>query len=233
MKFEFPRLTKAKLASINVRSEKHGADLVPAVDLKIVVDCSNDILDKFHAELKEALYFKAHEEDLQQGELDGIKPVTDLPNLRFPKLDGLLKWDYSGCGYRLDIDYGLGGASNLEMFGCGINNIGIACKEGGTVEVSFRCQISDVTESTIGKLATLCQHEVQIILTPPTVVDVAQALESMESPLFSNQDELDAMDDDDDDVPQNPFIEPVPKNKRGRKPAKTPEEALAESVVEE
>lgn len=140
MKFEFPRLQKAKLSSVNVRSEKHGPELVPAVDIKIVVDASNDILGKFHPDLKAALYFRAEQDAAGQADLIGVEPVTNLPNLRFPKLDSPLKWDHTGAGYRLDIDFGLGGSSNLCMFGCEINNFGFACKEGGTVEVSFRVQ---------------------------------------------------------------------------------------------
>ena len=224
MSFEFPRLTKAKLSSVNVRSEKHGPELVPAVDLKIVVDASNDILAKFHPDLKEALYFKAQQEEDVQSELDGVDPVTNLPNLRFPKLDAPLKWDHTGAGYRLDIDFGLGGSSNLVMFGCEINNIGFSCKEGGTVEVSFRVQISDVEETTIGKLATLCQHEISIVLTPPTVEEVADVMQTMESP-FTNQAELDA---DTSDEPVNPFEEdPKPK---GKKKQKTAEEAFVETA---
>lgn len=226
MKFEFPYLTKAKLSSVNVRSEKHGPELVPAVDLKIVVDSSNDILAKFHPDLKEALYFKAQQEE-EQDQLEGIEPVTNLPNLKFPKLDGPLKWDHVGAGYRLDIDFGLGGSSNLVMFGCEVNNIAFACKEGGTVEVAFRVQVSDIEERILGKLAGLVQHEISIILTPPAVEDVAEALQSMESP-FTNQAELDA---DTSNIPENPFTEgPAAEVKKGRKKVTTPEEALAAGV---
>lgn len=217
MKFEFPYLTKCKLSSVNVRSEKHGPELVPAVDLKIVVDASNDILEKFDPALKEALYYRAEQDDAGQEDLDGIEPVTNLPNLRFPKLDAPLKWDHSGAGYRLDIDFGLGGASNLIMFGCEINNLAFSPKEGGTVEVSFRVQVSSIDDLTLGRVAGLVQHEISIILTAPTVEDVAPILEQMESP-FINQAELDA---DTSDHPQNPFIEPL-----------TPEQALADSLAD-
>lgn len=208
-KFEFPRLTKAKLSSVNVRSEKHGKELVPAADLKIVVDSSNDILDKFHADLKTALYYKAQAEGEDQGELDGIEPVTNLPNLKFSRLESPQKWDFEGSGYRLDVDYGLGEASNLEMFNCDVNSIAFTCKEGGTVELSFRVQVSNIEERIIGKLAGLVQHEIHIILTPPTVEDVAPILKDMESP-FINQAALDA---DTSGEPVNPF-------------PKTPEQAL-------
>lgn len=215
MSFEFPILTKAKLSSVNVRSEKHGPELVPAVDLKLTIDAGNDILDQFHPDLKSALYFKA-QVDEEQGELDGIEPVTNLPNLRFPKLDSPLKWDTMGAGYALVIDYGLGGDSNLELFGCEINNFSFGVKEGGTVELKFRVQITDVDERILGKLAGLVEHEVSIILTAPTPAQVAEIVQSMESP-FLNQAALDA---DDFGEPVNPFSDP-----------ETPEGAFARSVA--
>lgn len=182
MSFEFLTLTKSKLSSVNVRSEKHGPELVPAVDLKIAVDASNDILDKFHADLKSSLYFKAQED--KQETLDGIEPVTSLPNLRFPKLDGALKWDTMGAGYTLMLDYGLGADSNLVMTGCEINNFAFTPKEGGTVELVFRVQIKDLDERILGKLAVLAQHDIHITLTAPTPADVEDFTKPMENPFF-------------------------------------------------
>lgn len=188
MPFEFLTLTKAKLSSVNVRSEKHGPELVPAVDIKLAIDASNAVLDKFHPDLKESLYFKATEDDSDdQADLDGIDPVTDLPNLRFPKLEGPLKWDHTGAGYTLTIDYGLGGNSNLVLHGCVINNFAFDAKEGGTVELAFRVQAIRVDEHTMGKLALLVQHEVSIILTAPEAKDVEDVVTGLANP-FLNQD---------------------------------------------
>lgn len=214
--FEFPTITKAKLASVNVRSEKHGPELVPAVDLKLAIDASNDILNQFHPDLLQSLYFKAAPDDGDQQALDGIEPVTNLPNLKFPKLDGPLKWNTMGAGYELVLDYGLGGDSNLIMSGCEINNFAFSPCEGGTVELTFRVQVTDLDEHIIGKLATLVQHEISIILTAPTPEQVADIVQSMESP-FINQAELDEMNDE----PVNPFLID----------ALTPEQALIDSVV--
>jgi hypothetical protein len=169
MAFEFTHAVTAKLSSVNVRSEKHGPELVPAVDLKLAIDASNDILAKFHPDLKASLYYKAEPDADDQEELDGIDPVTNLPNLRFPRLDGPLKWDIMGIGYHLSIDFGLGGDSNLELHGCEINNFAFSCKEGGTVELAFRAQITNIDEQIIGKLAILVQHEVTITLLAPKV----------------------------------------------------------------
>lgn len=169
MAFEFIHAVTAKLSSVNVRSEKHGPELVPAVDLKLAIDASNDILAKFHPDLKASLYYKAEPDADDQEELDGIDPVTNLPNLRFPRLDGPLKWDIMGAGYHLCMDYGLGGDSNLNLHGCEVNNFAFTPKEGGTVELAFRVQVTDLDEAVIGKLATLCQHEVTITLLAPKV----------------------------------------------------------------
>lgn len=169
MQFEFAKPTKSKLSSVNVRSEKHGKELVPAVDMKITVDSSNSILDKFHPDLKSSFYFKAEVADDEQDELDGIDPVTDMPNLRFAKLEGPFKYETTGAGYGLEIDFGLGGDSNLRFHNVEVNNFAFACKEGGTVEVSFRAQVVNPDESLIGKLATLVQHEIDIVLTAPEV----------------------------------------------------------------
>lgn len=216
MRFEFPTLTKCKLNSVNVRSEKHGPELVPAVDLKLAIDASNDIMDKFHPDLKASLYFKAAPDDGEQDELEGIEPVTNLPNLKFPRLEGALKWDHSGAGYTLEVDYGLGGDSNLTLYGCEINNFALSPKEGGTVELTFRVQVTDLDERILGKLAGLCQHDIHIILTAPAPAEVASIMETMESP-FTNQADIDAMTDDTPQTEAELFG--------------TPEEAFAASVA--
>lgn len=41
MSFELKTFTKAKMISVNVRTEKHGPELVPAVDLKFSIDTSS------------------------------------------------------------------------------------------------------------------------------------------------------------------------------------------------
>ena len=208
MAFEFLTPTTAKLSSVNVRSEKHGPELVPAVDLKLAIDASNDILAKFHPDLKASLYYKAEPTNDDQEDLDGIEPVTNLPNLRFPRLDGPLKWDIVGAGYHLCIDFGLGGDSNLNLHGVEINNFAFSPKEGGTVELAFRVQITDIDEQIIGKLAILVQHEVTITLTAPKVAD-----HDYDEPPLSNPFPLDGGSD--------PVVNPF-----------TPEDALAAAHAE-
>jgi hypothetical protein len=185
--FELLTPTKCKLNAINVRSELHGKEHVPAVDLKITLGASNALLAQFDSGLKEALYCNRAPIDDQQADLDGVEPVTDLPNLRFPKLDTPLKWQLTGSGYEFILDFGLGGASNIVIPGVQVNNYAFTPLEGGTVELSFRIQVSGIDETTIGRLAMLCQHEVTITLTAPKLEDGQGALKPMESP-FLNSD---------------------------------------------
>lgn len=189
--FELLTPTKCKLNAINVRSELHGKEHVPAVDLKITLDASNAILSQFDTGLKEALYCRREPLDDKQESLDGVDPITDLPNLRFPKLDTPLKWTLAGSGYEFTVDFGLGGVSNIVVPGVQVNNFGLTPREGGTCEVGFRVQVSGIDETVIGRLAMLCQHEVTITLVAPKLEDVQDSLKPMESP-FLNQDALDA-----------------------------------------
>lgn len=216
MPFELKLNTPCKLNGVNVRSEMHGKELVPAVDLKITMDASNNTLDLFDPGLKGAFYYRAAPAEDDQETLEGIEPVTDLPNLRFPKLENSFKWQFAGSGYEFTLDFGLGGASNIVIGSCNVNNIAIQANEGGTVEISFRVQASGIEELTVGRIASLVQHNIHVTLIAPTVQDVAPFMETMESP-FSNQADIDAMTDDTPKTEAELFG--------------TPEEAFAASVA--
>lgn len=197
MAFELEDFTPAKLRSINARSEKHGPDeLHPAVDLKFQLDAPNTILSHLDGALLSSLYHKS-EAGGQGGQqqLDGVDELVNLPNLRFPFM-GTIKWAKEYAGYTLTIEHGLGGASDIQLLDCKVNEFRINPKEGGTVEFSFRVQCStNLTEKTMGKLALLVQHEVPIMLEAPEVKDEQQ---DIENPLPFNKEAG-------EDKVQNPF----------------------------
>jgi hypothetical protein len=197
--FELDTTTPAKIDSVTCRSELHGKEHSPAVDLRITFDQPNTILAMFDGWLLTALYYKSSAPPPDaQAALDGVEPVSDVPNLRMPFLASPLKWGKEYSGYELTIDYGMGGKSNVVLTDCQVNNVQLAPKEGGTVTVTMRVQCAKgLTEKVLGKLATLVQHDVQILLVAPEVV----------------QDPID---------PARGDNWPFPK---------TPEEALAESVL--
>lgn len=213
MAFELEDFTPAKLCSINARSEKHGPDeLHPAVDLSFQIDAPNTILSCLDGALLSSLYHKS-EVGGQGGQqsLDGVDEAVNLPNLRFPFM-GTIKWSKEYAGYTLTIEHGLGGASDIQLVDCKVNEFRINPKEGGTVEIKFRVQCStNLTEKTMGKLALLVQHEVPIMLE---AAEVAQDQQEIDNPLPFNKE-------DDEDQVRNPF----PSAQQ-----QTPEQALAASV---
>lgn len=164
------KATTAKLNSFNIRAEKHGEENVPAGDLKLTIKAANTILDTFDPELRAALYKNTAAAQGQE-EVAGLDP--SLPNLRFANVEGPLKFSDKGVGYTLTLDWGLGGDSNLVLTGCEVNNFSATLEEGGTVELSFRVQITDPSADVIGKLGVQVQHEITIDLAPPEVVTPA------------------------------------------------------------
>ncbi|QTW17841.1 hypothetical protein [Comamonas kerstersii] len=212
MAFEIEDFTPVKITSVNPRSERHGPEeLHPAVDLHISLTTGNNILTALDGKLLDALYTKnANADQGGQQSLDGVEEVSNLPNLKFP-LMGALKWKKDLVGYTLTVQHGVG--SDIVLTGCKVNNFTIDPKEGGSVDLKFRVQSSDVDERTLGKLGLLVQNEVDVMLLAPEAKQDGQ--QDIENPLPF------ALDDSDKQV-ENPFP-----------PALTPEQALADACAAE
>lgn len=158
---------QVKLQSVNARAELHGDKSVPAFDLKFEAACPNDVLIHFHPELRSSIYKKADEPDL----LDQID--TDaLTALRFPKM-GAIKWDWEGSGYALNVDYGLGGRSDIKLGDCKVDGVRIDPQNGGTVLLTFRV-ICHPETADVGRLCEMIQQNVEITLTPPAPTSLGE-----------------------------------------------------------
>lgn len=166
--FSLQQMAKVTILNVNVRSELHGDEHVPAADLSIKLTTSNLILSEFDGALRGMLYQKAKGE-AAQAQLEGVEPVSDMPLLRCTTIEQPMKLKSEYVGYTLTIDRGLGGGSNLIVGECAINKMRADCKEGGTVDLSFRVQASKLSADVIGKLATLIGCETSITLAPPAV----------------------------------------------------------------
>lgn len=212
MAFEIEDFTPVKITSVNPRSERHGPEeLHPAVDLHISLTTGNNILTALDGKLLDALYTKnANADQGGQQNLEGVEEVSNLPNLKFP-LMGALKWKKDLIGYTLTVQHGVG--SDIVLKGCKVNNFTIDPKEGGSVDLKFRVQSSDVDERTLGKLGLLVQNEVDVMLLAPEAKQDGQ--QDIENPLPYT------LDDSDKQV-KNPFP-----------PALTPEQALADACAAE
>jgi len=156
---------RSKLANVNIRAELHGEETKIAVDLKIDIKVSNDVLSFFDPDLKAALYEKAN--DAKQGEL--IDEPGHLPALKFPPM-APIKWDWTGAGYDAIVNYGVSGKDDITMIQTEIDTFKFDCQDGGTVAISFRI-IAHPTPDEIGRLSELVQREITLTLTPPSAED--------------------------------------------------------------
>lgn len=173
MAFELESPTQAKLVDVIVLSDKDRApETNPGVGLDFSMTVANDMLTMFDGGLRSALFCKtAASSAPAQGTLEGVQPVSDMPNLTgIGKAIGQFGWDLELTGYELTLDQGLGGPrSNLTLDDCKLTNWRFKCKEGGSVEVKFRVESPDVNEKTHGKLALLKTREFPILLKAPVV----------------------------------------------------------------
>lgn len=155
----------AKLSNVNLRAELHGEETKVAVDLKIEIKVSNDILSEFAPDLKSSLYRK--DPDAAQGQL--IDDPNHLPSLKYPQMSPI-KWDWSGAGYETVINYGISGKDDIVMLMTEVDTFRFECCDGGTVEIGFRIT-GHPTQEEIGRLSGLVQREISLTLVPPSADD--------------------------------------------------------------
>lgn len=149
----------ARLASVNPRAELHGEERIPAVDLKLEMKTSNDVLSEFDPALKGALYMR--------GDAGLINDPGHMPVLRFPLMSAF-KWVAAFAGYTLRIHWGVSGLDDIVLQECNVDGFRFECMDGGSVSVCFRVQ-AHPNERDFGRLCSLVQQDVEVTLEPPTV----------------------------------------------------------------
>lgn len=172
---------QVKLSSVNPRAEIHGDKKVPACDLKFEYQADNGELAQFAPDLRSALYKRPEDQE------DMIDPER-LSVLKFPKM-GAFKWDFAGKGYSLEVDYGLGGISNIVLGGVDIDGFKLVPQNGGTVVIVFRVVVHP-DEEAFGKLCSLVQQMVTITLTapPPNTIGELFGDEPQQEPVTADED---------------------------------------------
>jgi hypothetical protein len=154
---------RAVLKSVNPRSEKHGPDEnVPAVDISLSFDASNELLSHFGSKLRDSLYYKANK---AQTEIDGVEATK--PDLRNDCLLGPMKIRYEGVGYGFHCDLGVTGDMHIDIEDVRVTKVRIDPKQGGTVNYSLQVQVTDPDPAVVGRLGTMVGDELQITLTAP------------------------------------------------------------------
>lgn len=165
--FALPAGTAVLMSSFNVRSELHGKDHVPAVDIGITATLPNTALDSLAPPLREMLY-RALEADerVPQPELDGVEPVTSTPLLRLDDLEPI-KLTKKLAGYTATIPWGLDRTIQLQV--CGVDKFVVDALQGGSIELSFRIQARNVEGDDLGRLGLMLGQEQQLELAPPVL----------------------------------------------------------------
>jgi hypothetical protein len=157
---------RSKLASLNTRAEKHGADRTPAADLRLSMNCASAMLEHFGEGLRAFMFHKKG----VGGDL--VDKIAEAPDLRFPRFE----YSYAGemVGADVTIHFGTGGPSDITLGDCKVNKFTIAPQEGGTVIVGFRVQAHPDADQ-VGKLYSLIQREVEVTLQGPEFKDEGEA----------------------------------------------------------
>lgn len=149
MSFELTK-ERATLAHMNTRTELHGDETVPAVDLKLELSLHNSVLNKLAPDLLDVFYLGAQQQDIE---------AHHKVNLRFPQM--------SKFGWALEIpravltiheaesDFYIGGKANKMV---------LELLEGGTTKMQIRFQMGEIDPQDAAYLFSLLQQTVSISL---------------------------------------------------------------------
>jgi hypothetical protein len=117
-------------------------------------------LKQFSSELGDFLYKKPDDPDLAE---QADPEAATQP--RFPKM-GAIKWDFEGTGYKVTVDYGLGGESDIVLHDCKVDKFVFDPQNGGTVITGFRI-ICHPDSDQVGLLCDRIQQDIEITIEPP------------------------------------------------------------------
>lgn len=181
MRLEFCGKTKSTLVDITVLSLKMGqVDTRPALCVNFKTPMPNTVLGALHKSLRTVFYEKLGNPTRTQQQLDGIDPVTDLPQLtELGEKLGAIHWPDEQSGSKLLIYHGIGAAPSYTLRDGTVRKVKCEPKEGGTVDVHWQFYTADIDAETIGELAVLKSHDVDLELSAPEVLQ--QSIEE-ESP---------------------------------------------------
>lgn len=157
----------SKVVHINVREEKHGEEAVLAVDVKVQADVSNDFLDQLSPGLRAALYRKEGEEPGENTDLE----AGHLAVLRFPQIMPF-EWKDEMVDAKVVI-HGHSKADNIDLSG-DVNQVRLAPKEGGTVELTYRVQVLPTPEDS-GRLAAVLGKKAKVSVAPAALSSMPPA----------------------------------------------------------
>jgi hypothetical protein len=152
----------ALLTSVNPRSEIHGDEKKPAVDLHFSIDGSADMLGALSPLLPSSLY--------QRDDAPVVDLATDreaLSKYKFANRVEALSWKLpKPARCRVVVHFGVSGAQDIVLGEALVDKIRIEPHDGGTVSIGFRVQTSEATAEQKGRLCEWIQQAVDITVEP-------------------------------------------------------------------
>lgn len=168
MAFEIIENTRAKLASVTARVEKHGDDEKPAVTLSIAIEAANTMLDLLDRTLRPTLYKAAA--DGAQADIPDVEQV--LPVLRCNAIDRVLL-PTKHEGWTLNVDTDIDENRPMSFGGCKLDGFSVEPKQGGSILLRFKVGTSDIDAERSGMLMMQNGEPIWITLLAPKVAPPA------------------------------------------------------------
>lgn len=166
---------EATFDNLNTRTENHGDEIVPAVDVKLTFAIDADELKHFHPDLKPLLFakYQPNDDDLFDEQEEQNEHVIDW---RFREIHQI-PWDYEGAGYRFVIWKALQDDEAEEMhpsdrredvvlINTKLRKFKFSPLKGSLIEVS--CSVAGCPNAKdVGRLFELQRSNITITLEPP------------------------------------------------------------------
>jgi hypothetical protein len=187
--FEIEEWAKTRLEDIEVLSQKNRQpDEAPGVKLHLEMTVANHLLTTLDGRLKGWLFERneaaapkvTRGKDNVTGTLDGVEPVSDLPNLSsIGKHVKSLKWadEVSGCAAIIRF-----ATTELALDDATCGPFVIKPKEGGTCVLKFPLEAPNASEKVFAKLAKYKSREIELRVKQHAPAQEQQRIDGTKDP---------------------------------------------------
>lgn len=165
--FELTQMTTVRILDVRTLASKdRKPDEPPGAQLLVQANMQIAELAMFDPALPAMLARKAPVEGKKQGQLDGIE-VLELTEIgahmkRIP-------WVYDQTGVTVEIDRGLGGASNLVLHDCTVHRVSFQPEKGVSAKVQWTIDAPGQSDAVRGKLTGMKATDMPITQVGPEI----------------------------------------------------------------
>jgi hypothetical protein len=167
MPFDLETMTTVRILDVRTLASKdRKPDEPPGAQLLVQANMQISELAMFDPALPAMLSRKAPTEGKKQGALEGIE-VLELTEIgahmkRIP-------WIYDATGVTVEIDRGLGGASNLVLHDCTVHRVSFQPEKGVSAKVQWTIDAPGQSDTVRGKLTGMKATDMPITQVGPDV----------------------------------------------------------------